>query len=419
MPTRVCALLAATLCSLLAAGCGGSGILVRPFLQGAAAGTARQWTVMVYMDADGDLEEYGILNLNQMERVGSTPGVAIVVQFDRAPGFDSSNGDWTDTRRFYVSRDDDDTRISSPLLEDLGEVDMGQPASLREFVQWAASRYPAQHYLLVLWNHGAGWRSPEPRAAPALAAAKARGILFDDTSSSYLTLAQLDAALDAPVHLDLIAMDASLMGMLEVAYEIRTRADYLAFSEESPPGRGYPYDRILARLSASPGMTPEELGRVFVEEYVAAYPTQPVTQSLVRTDRIPELARRTDALAGALLPLLPDMRSRLDQARLQTQAYAYSYYRDLYDFAAQVQAAIPDSGVPAAAAGLIAGFPGAAGGPVIAEAHGPVGVERSHGLSIYLPGPGELLPRYDDLAFTRDFPRWNTLLQRWLNGQAR
>ncbi|NLC57221.1 MAG: hypothetical protein GX774_10320 [Armatimonadetes bacterium] len=396
----------------LTGGCGdGPSILQRPFARGAAGPSpTRQWTFMVYMDADGDLEEAGILNMNQMESVGSTDQVSIVVQFDRTPGFDPSNDDWTEARRYLITRDDDPEHISSPVLENLGEVDMGQPETLREFIAWAAARFPAERLVLVVWNHGAGWRTR--------AAAGTRGIIFDDTSDSFLTMAAFNQGLDAPsVSLDLIAMDASLMAMLEVAYEVRLRADYLAFSEESPPARGYPYDRILARLVAAPTIGAEELGRIFVEEFVAAYPGQAVTQSLVRTARLEELAGRVAALAVALQDVLPARQAALDQARADSQGYASRDYHDLFDFTARVQAAISDPEVQAAAAAVLTGIPAASGGPVVAEAHGPVGVENSHGLSIFLPEPGQSLAGYANLAFSQDFPQWHALLRQWLDGE--
>lgn len=127
--------------------------------RGNGAVPSKRWTFMVYMDADGDLETYGILNMNQMEVVGSGAHVNIVAQLDRAPGFDATNGDWTETRRYLVLRDEDMQTIHSTVVESLGEVDMGRPEPLREFIAWAASRYPAERYALVVWNHGSGWRS--------------------------------------------------------------------------------------------------------------------------------------------------------------------------------------------------------------------------------------------------------------------
>ena len=46
-----------------------------------------EWTVMVYLDADNNLESAGIDDINEMEIVGSTTEVNVVVQVDRIPYF--------------------------------------------------------------------------------------------------------------------------------------------------------------------------------------------------------------------------------------------------------------------------------------------------------------------------------------------
>ena len=47
---------------------------------------------------------------------------------------------------------------------------------------------------------------------------------------------------------DVLAFDACLMQMAEVAYEVKDLADYVVGSEETEPGPGYPYDPFLAGL---------------------------------------------------------------------------------------------------------------------------------------------------------------------------
>ncbi|MBI3948063.1 MAG: carboxypeptidase regulatory-like domain-containing protein [Armatimonadetes bacterium] len=367
----------------------------------------KKWTFMVYMGADGDLEEFGILNLNQMESVGSDENVNIVVQADRGPGYDATNGDWTDTRRFYVTRDQDMSTVTSPVLENLGEVDMGQPETLRDFITWATTNYPADNYVMVPWNHGAGWRS---RPLPAAS----RGIIFDDTSNTFLTMGEFNAGLNVPgVHFDLVAIDCSLMGMIEVAWEIRERADYIAFSEESPPGPGYPYHRILGALAADPNMTAEQLGRIIVDEHIVAYAREAVTQSLVRTSRLADFGAKVDALAAALLQVYPARKAEFDAARTGSQAYSFSYYRDVYDFARSVKASLPDvPAVVSAADAVMNGLSAADGGPVVAEAHNLSQVAGSHGLSIYLPGSTQFFSGYGDLRFSQDFGNWYSLVRR-------
>ncbi|MDD3565317.1 MAG: clostripain-related cysteine peptidase, partial [Methanothrix sp.] len=118
---------------------------------------AAKWVIMIYMAADNNLEDASIFNMNQLERVGSSENTKIIVQWDRSPEYDSSNGNWTGTKRFLISKDDDEEAIGSQELEDLGEVDMGDMNSLSEFINWTLQNYPADRYALSLWNHGAGW----------------------------------------------------------------------------------------------------------------------------------------------------------------------------------------------------------------------------------------------------------------------
>jgi len=56
------------------------------------------WTFMVYSDGDNNLEGSEITTFNYMELAADNPNVSILVQLDRIPGYDSSNGDWTTTR---------------------------------------------------------------------------------------------------------------------------------------------------------------------------------------------------------------------------------------------------------------------------------------------------------------------------------
>ena len=51
--------------------------------------------------------------------------------------------------------------LSDGTLEEvssLGEVDMASPTVLTTFLRHGIQTYPADHYGLILWGHGAGWR---------------------------------------------------------------------------------------------------------------------------------------------------------------------------------------------------------------------------------------------------------------------
>jgi hypothetical protein len=126
----------------------------------------KAWTVLVYQAGDNDLEEALIKDFNEMERIGSGPTLNIVVQLDRSPRYDASNGNWTTTRRYYVTRDPEEafppdfsTRpnhtIRSQLIVDLGKKNMGDPNVLKDFLIWGIQNFPADRYFVILSDHGA------------------------------------------------------------------------------------------------------------------------------------------------------------------------------------------------------------------------------------------------------------------------
>jgi hypothetical protein len=409
MKQRIALILSVLLVAVLLHGCGGGGHSAYSVLDSAAGGDSgsnsgtSEWTILVYLNADNDLEQFGILNVNQMEQVGSSDRVKIVVEMDRSPGYDESNGNWTGAKRFLVTRDANTVDITSPVLQDMGEIDMGDPMVLSDFIRWGQENYPARHYCLVLWNHGSGWRSYSAMAATTVP----RNISFDDTSNTSIKTIDLPGALAAASpRLDVVAMDASLMQMVEVAYELRDSASYLVGSEESPPGEGYPYDRWLSDLAANSSMSAPELSSLIVNDYVNEYEGQyAVTQSAIDLSQMGHLAQAVDGFAGTLIPLSTSHAAGLASARDTAQSYAYIYYKDLLDYSSRVSALLGDPAVSAAQQNLQMALSAA----VIAERHTGSSVASSHGLSIYIPQPGSYLPRYEELQFARD-TRWDEFL---------
>ena len=299
-----------------------------------------EWTVMIYLDADNNLESAGIDDINEMEMVGSSSDVNIVVQVDRIPysvlaannqGYadDTSNGDWTNNRRYYITQDFDPYQISSDLKSDLGELNMGDPQTLVDFANWAITEYPAKKYLLVIWNHGGGFRSP---------AYTTKDIAWDDTSGGdKITMSELEYALSAisaqiGKNIDIVGMDACLMAMTEVAYQIKDYADILVTSEENEPSDGWPYDTILAQLVSNPLMSPKQLAGDIVDKYIYSYPFNDVTQSAIDLSHIDTLATQLSNLALAIMSDTLTPKNVYINAAYYSQHYGDPDFIDLYDF---------------------------------------------------------------------------------------
>lgn len=109
--------------------------------------TNRNWTIMVYLAGDNNLDDAGVVDLGEMKTVGTTGQIAVLAQFDRA-------GAKQATVRYCLKNG---TPLAKDAVLSLGETNTGDPNVLEEFVTWGITNYPADHYLVVLWNHGAGW----------------------------------------------------------------------------------------------------------------------------------------------------------------------------------------------------------------------------------------------------------------------
>ncbi len=308
-----------------------------------AASDAR-WTMMVFLNGDNDLESWVVHDLNELELVGSGDGVHVVVQADRIDGYSTEDGDWTDARRYYITPDGDMGTISSTVVEQIGEVDMGDPAVLSDFVMWAHENYPAEHYALVLWDHGDTWYADQPAGDPLDGIHEM--VSSDDTSGSYLSIAEGDlivaltdiVAARGPV--DVVAFDACSMASWEVAHSLQGLALTMAAAETTTGMNGYMYDSIIALMrdvAADPDARDVaiEFARSAVEDGGEN------THSAFDLTAMGPLAAAMDDLAGAVLAdgsLETPLIEARDAARGMDPWY-HDWYLDQGDFAAQLTGA--------------------------------------------------------------------------------
>lgn len=284
----------------------------------------RKWTVLVFMNAGNDLHPFSTLNINQMEQVADNPDVRFVVQWKQTRQVWPTSS-FDGTRRVLI-RPDNTSAIVSEVIQDLGTgVDMGRAETLRDFIQWGKTYFPADRYVLVVWNHGNGWR----RSAQEL---PSRAVSYDDQFGSAIQIWEMAQAL-GDNRFDIIAWDASLMQMLEVAYEVKDHADFVAGSEESPPGEGYPYHLVFAPFRNNPDLPTETLSKGFVDGMLQFYGNnRRITQSVLDTSKLGTLGTRVSALGNALSANRTIIPTEIQTVRNQAQAYSPTsvrFFRDL------------------------------------------------------------------------------------------
>ncbi|ETP73081.1 clostripain family protease [Lachnospiraceae bacterium JC7] len=143
------------------------------------------------------------------------------------------------------------------LKDELELSNMSKPETLADFMNWGVNAYPADHYDLILWNHGGG---------------SILGFGADEQFSGYMMrLQQLKKAFEAvDRHFDFVGFDACLMGTVETACMLAPFADYLIASEEMEPGKGWYYTNWVKMLLEDPGLSPEKLGRQIVDDFASS-----------------------------------------------------------------------------------------------------------------------------------------------------
>jgi hypothetical protein len=343
-----------------------------------------KWTYMVYLGADNNLSYSGLMDLIEMEKVGSKNGVNIVVQAEFSTTYTNfgqiGHADYQgETLRFKVNSDNDPEDVNLPLAASVGRVDMAKPEALTDFIVWAKNNHPADHYALVIWDHGAGWK----------VTGATRGAVQDESSGNFMSLIDLaNGVRNAGVHFDLIDFDACLMAMYEVAYQFRGLTDYLVFSEETEPGDGNPYDTILADLAANPSMSARQLAIATVDRYQQYYASssarsENTTKSAIAMDQLDLLHQRVTALANAMVSEFGSVEAAVVNAAQNSQVFAYLENHDLYDFCRKLSSNLNTQRTKAAADAILGLFD--TGNLIVANKRTGTGVDNAHGLAIYLP----------------------------------
>lgn len=285
---------------------------------GAATVAKADWTILVYLDGDNDLESSAIDDFAEMASVGSNDRMNIIVQFDRISSSedwdDTSNGNWTGVKRFRVEKNMRPTK--SNQLADLGERNMGDPRTLQDFVTWGIKTYPARRYGLIFWDHGASWP----------------GVANDDSSDSdMLTLPELGQALGAAekstgvAKLDLIGFDACLMGQIDVLQSVAPYGQVAVGSADLEPGEGWAWNTWLADLARDPSKDGAAIAPSIIKSFTTFYKQQDdpsVTLAAFDLNKVALVTERLDALAGAMLDHMPEVYKSIGQARVYASEYA-------------------------------------------------------------------------------------------------
>jgi hypothetical protein len=339
-------------------------------------GHEKQWNLLMYWDADNSLEFCTEFAMETWEKsLTSNDEVNIVVLVDIL----SADGIW-----IYDIHDG-----ARNLVTEWPEMNTSDPAVLESFVLYAMQEYPAEHTMLVLQDHGYGWR----------------GLCEDETNGDVLmpidglrsTLQDIKAQNGKGV--DILAFDACNMATLEVAYELRDAVPIVLGSETGVPFDGLPYKMFITDLVQNPALSPVDLAKNMVSEYVLYYSSKKCYDHIMRycqdfatiaaidTSKMAAVGDAFQAFAQTLKPLINDNRKQVENARgyalvgTWANMAGYEWMPDVYTF---VEGLRSIDGHPELTSAIDA-FEQAFNAAVLAEAHSKKYHDTVHGLNFWFP----------------------------------
>ncbi|MGB9878242.1 MAG: clostripain-related cysteine peptidase [bacterium] len=289
-----------------------------------------EWTVLIYADAHQELGQQDDLHPSLQTHIqslqtnlSSTQGINVVALKGAYPEEPDSI--------IYFSNGKYDT------IEGQLNVNFGDPAWLSAFLKTEIQNFPAKRYLVILWDHGSGWRKRQNAT---------RDICGDDYhNNDWLTIPELKQALQDVVSflgrkIDVLLLNACVMGTIEVDYQLRDLADYLVSSEASMIDAEL-WGESLKKLVSNPTMPPRDLAITIADTYYKqaynVYQQGKIQQATIAAkdlSRIDQIANDIYYFAHYLRDCVPSSASVIMNLRDDTTNFEpYTYYIDLYEFA--------------------------------------------------------------------------------------
>ena len=286
-----------------------------------------KWTILAYMDGNNNLDysqngnSFVIGDAQEMEKVGSSKQVQIVALL----GSLKTGGN---CKYYHIEKYDNELpdSLHSTVLENLGTKDMSDKQTLLDFIRYGVEHYPAEHYMLIIDDHGGGWR----------------GACSDEQNGAgdLMSLPDIRMALDT-FHFDVIVFHACLMSMVEVAYELKDNAEYLVACQFTMPMQSIlGSEQWLGQLAADPSISPLDISKKIVEAVDATARNKQKQSHMAVTDlsALPALATKIATLGNNLVTETGDHWSEVLDAFNNTHSTQYDdpAFVDLREFCKKI-----------------------------------------------------------------------------------
>lgn len=332
--------------------------------------STKEWTFMVYMAGDNSLgaspqKDMVEADLSELETAGSDSNINIIVLVDK---YGTGN-----SKCYYIESGNRVQKSLSSIGYTSTELNMGNSDTLRKFVDWAMTTYPATNYFLDLWDHGTGWIS----------------FCSDNTNSDEMTATEFGTAMrlikSEHGRLDVIGWDACYMANQEMIYQAKDFGDIYLASEHREAFEGWDYATSLSWLKSNPTSTPTAFAKRIINDYESYYSNQYTLSAIDLKSYDINITDNLNLLLQGLKYHANEYNTEISNARGNSLFYRYrtssNTFCDLYDFVDNIHS----SGITnVTIKGYCVAIKSQINNSVIWEKHSNE-LSSSHGLTFYFP----------------------------------
>lgn len=286
----------------------------------------KNYTILTYIAGDNNLAPFIDYNIKSMSE-GANNNVNILAFINRKKNGKKFSQQLLITKNNLEQEDD--------LFYNL---DSGKPETVIKAIKWAFTKYPADHYMLILWDHGSGSLNRQVFNMT-------KAVCYDDTTGSYLRDFDLISILEHTNNmlgkkLDILAFDACLMAQLEIAFVAEPFVNYMVSSQEVIPGYGYDYSSLVNYLNNN-SMKPAQFTKVAIDSYHQFYKNTDKNYTLSSLDLsyIKPLVQSFNNISAMLIRCLENQQNNAVGRAIVTAAsphnvlrFESNHYMDIYNF---------------------------------------------------------------------------------------
>lgn len=204
---------------------------------------ANNRTVLVYMVADNNLTSNVEANIDSMMSGYKTAKVTgnLLIYLD----------DTSKSPVLYKLKKNSNGTVTKETVKPYSEQNSLDVSVMKGILSDVYTSYPADSYGLVLWSHGKSWVPSQYETITTKWFGQDQSTTTQGDETHYMDIPDLATALDGAPHLDFIMFDACYMSSVEVAYELKDRAEYLIAAPTEILAVGFPYKQIIKPMFSS------------------------------------------------------------------------------------------------------------------------------------------------------------------------